>query len=860
LTDFPRILTSVAFALAAMVLVVRPLYVHDPHRVGPSLLVALVAAVALILWLAARALAEGSSVRRRASGVGRQASGVARQASGAGYLPALSPESRAPNSEPHSAFPRPHLALALMLVAVFAGLLTAAHRRPAIGLACEWISTLAAIFVLLQTGKGVGSRLCEAPEGPAGKRLATPVPVLAALLLATGAVVALYGIHQYAFELPRLRSEYWRDPAAVVSRLEGIEPGSWMQQRFEKRLANQEAFSTFAIANSFAGYLVILLPLAIGMLLDEVRRSAARSPPYSGPLPTEGPDARRLKEDQGEAFLVRPGAVALAAVVLAMGVALFLTRSRGGYVTALVALGALGVGAVWPRVRRFARVLIPAGVAALVLLAAAVVWRIHARGVEGALGPSMRFRVDYWTGAVKMLKDYPVFGVGLGAFGDYYTRYKSPESPEDVRQPHNLIFGLWTQMGLLGLAGLAGLCAAFAQPGPATGAVAGDAAALSTPSRAPRPPRARRALTPAPHSGLGPVAVPLGLVLPVWIAAWTFGQLDAFVCVFGALVWMAVAAGVLWGRPAGPLGRLTRLGLIAGALAFLVHSMMDLDESVPAIVATVLGLLVLRASSREPKASAVPSAPHRQRRWPWFVALAAVSVGSLWFAYGVVLPMLEGEGRFEAARSAEAEAGDLLRRGRKDLDVAAKYRLALTLYRRALEADPLLADAHLALAQAAFQEWRVQVERPIDAAVRLGPDPRPARPTAEQVAAMFQEGMSHLNAAQRLDPRRAQFAALRAEMEREAARHARTPDDRRDHLAAARAAADFLVDQLYPTNVRFLLLRARILEAAGDPAGARRDYEAALRYDALQRDPLLRLAPDTNLDVEATIRRLAPSP
>ena len=244
------------------------------------------------------------------------------------------------------------------------------------------------------------------------------------MLIATAAVVALFSLYQYFVGLEVLRREYRRNPQKMLVRYVGVEYGGWLQRRFEKRLADQAAFGTFALSNSLAGYCAMMLPVGLGLLLESASRRRGRRWTRRGALETS----------------------ALAVTVSALGAALVLSKSKGGIAAGAAALGAFVLAGAWPRLRRRPRLLVCGGVLVVLLSAggaAALVLRVRARGVEAALGPSMRFRVDYWKGALRVIASRPLRGVGLAAFRDYYTLYKKPESPEEVLHPHNLLLGLW---------------------------------------------------------------------------------------------------------------------------------------------------------------------------------------------------------------------------------------------------------------------------------------------------------------------------------------------------------------------------------------------------------------------------------
>jgi len=63
-------------------------------------------------------------------------------------------------------------------------------------------------------------------------------------------------------------------------------------------------------------------------------------------------------------------------------------------------------------------------------------------------------RIKLWQGTVQMIREHPLFGVGLDNFlYQYRTRYLLPEAWQEpnLSHPHNVILDYWTRLGVLGL-------------------------------------------------------------------------------------------------------------------------------------------------------------------------------------------------------------------------------------------------------------------------------------------------------------------------------------------------------------------------------------------------------------------------
>jgi O-antigen ligase len=62
-------------------------------------------------------------------------------------------------------------------------------------------------------------------------------------------------------------------------------------------------------------------------------------------------------------------------------------------------------------------------------------------------------RKTVWSETMEMLKDAPVFGVGLSGYQTAIIPYHNAKWMEIFLYPHNIIFNFWTETGLLGLTG-----------------------------------------------------------------------------------------------------------------------------------------------------------------------------------------------------------------------------------------------------------------------------------------------------------------------------------------------------------------------------------------------------------------------
>jgi len=198
---------------------------------------------------------------------------------------------------------------------------------------------------------------------------------------------------------------------------------------WENRLLNSsEPFAMFALANTLAGILATGLVLLIGQASSTV--------------------GERRRDSWLSTML-------LVIQVCLIAYCLTLTKSRSAWLGTCVGLGIL----------LFRRIRLSAVQNAFRWLVAGSLITAVAVGIVVAVGGldkevilesprSLQFRLLYWTGTLKMLRDQPLTGAGPGNFRQVYLQYKADESSEEIRDPHNFVLDAWSSSGLVGLSGL----------------------------------------------------------------------------------------------------------------------------------------------------------------------------------------------------------------------------------------------------------------------------------------------------------------------------------------------------------------------------------------------------------------------
>ena len=424
--------------------------------------------------------------------------------------------------------------------------------------------------------------------------------VVAAALLATGCATAIKCINQVAYENPQTLQE-WRTVYRPQLIEQGFDADDPLFVNFERRMLAREASGFLAHPNITGSCLMMCGLVAIGGLAAGL----ANRQPVGG---------RRL--------MLR---TAGAAVVILLAVGLLLTRSRGAIVAGVfgtLALVILGLAAAWigGHARRVL-VLLATGYVALIVAGTGY-------GLSHGTLPhsSLAFRWWYWTAAARAVQDAPLTGIGRNNFAAAYMQYKTPESPEEVRDPHNVWVSLLTELGPLGLVGGTGLCVVSLLSGlrklrpqrPAPGAKRRELLAFDRVW----PAALGVVLVQAAASGrsLGEAA---GVII------WSQDILLAWTLPFAGIVWLLSgvgtnARGAVW----------LTAGACAAMLAALLHGLIDFALVTPGGLAVFVLCLVAALGSRDSAAEEKSAAaPGRA----WMRGIAFVVGGALIVAHLAVV-------------------------------------------------------------------------------------------------------------------------------------------------------------------------------------------------------------------------------
>jgi len=243
------------------------------------------------------------------------------------------------------------------------------------------------------------------------------------VLVGAGAFQALYGLFELTRVAPRLLF-------------------------YEKAFNLDSVTGTFVNRNHFCGYVEMILPLALGLAIGRIRAAT---------LGAKGVREKTLLWMTRD-MLVNTLILAAAAI---MALAVFLSNSRSGL--AVLAFSAFLFLELWissfsrtafrrPWVGKAVRVVLVGVTVAVLSISVGSTIRRFAR--DDLLREN---RPQYWSTTVAMIREFPVFGTGLGTFASAYDAYEKPSSTElRLVHAHNDYLEYAAEVGLLGAALLLG--------------------------------------------------------------------------------------------------------------------------------------------------------------------------------------------------------------------------------------------------------------------------------------------------------------------------------------------------------------------------------------------------------------------
>ena len=195
-------------------------------------------------------------------------------------------------------------------------------------------------------------------------------------------------------------------------------------------------FGPFVNKNHFAGWMLMAIPVALGLAMGQIDSKADR---FHSDLRST---VVWFSEREGGGMLL----YLIAALV--MTISLLMTGSRSGL--GCFALVMIGAASVTQRTRS-KRAVLGFAVAAVVFVALALVWA----GRDAALHRftsdrgSVQLRLDVWNASARIVRQFPVLGTGLNTFGTATILYRPPAVDQHYNEAHNDYLQLLVEGGLI---------------------------------------------------------------------------------------------------------------------------------------------------------------------------------------------------------------------------------------------------------------------------------------------------------------------------------------------------------------------------------------------------------------------------
>ncbi|MFC2166824.1 O-antigen ligase family protein [Acidobacteriota bacterium] len=212
---------------------------------------------------------------------------------------------------------------------------------------------------------------------------------------------------------------------------------------FYPKVINQSSVTgTFVNQNHLAGYLEMIIPLAIGLIIARIDLFTLAGEKLSAKIV-------RIAEKGMLTNLV------LTSLVVVMSLAILLSRSRSGtFLLIFTFILFSGITFIyfgrisyqWWKIRRFLQVTFL--LITIVCLYVGVQATIDRFALDKLLSGG---RPHYWGSVMMTIKDFPLVGTGLGSFSSVYPAYAKTRTYGLLGHAHNDYFEYMSELGIVGI-------------------------------------------------------------------------------------------------------------------------------------------------------------------------------------------------------------------------------------------------------------------------------------------------------------------------------------------------------------------------------------------------------------------------
>jgi O-antigen ligase len=190
---------------------------------------------------------------------------------------------------------------------------------------------------------------------------------------------------------------------------------------------------TFINRNYFAGYLLMVIPLSMGFFFSREALHAGRFKGWR----------QRLSSLDGKTLLIAFG-------IIVMILGLIFSASRMGILSLLLSFTLISILFKNPqRGKGFSKTTI-------LILGLALLWALWI-GLDAVIGrffnvsEDLKWRWTVWGDTLRIVKDFPILGSGLGTFSQIFPMYKSFHIRRFVSHAENDFLQLASEVGFIGM-------------------------------------------------------------------------------------------------------------------------------------------------------------------------------------------------------------------------------------------------------------------------------------------------------------------------------------------------------------------------------------------------------------------------
>lgn len=217
---------------------------------------------------------------------------------------------------------------------------------------------------------------------------------------------------------------------------------------FYKKVYNLDSVTgTFVNRNHFSGYLEMIVPLVIGLMIARIDLFSLKTLSWREKL-------LRLSERGLSMNLLATFGIVL------MAVAIVFSQSRSGiFILVFMFILFAGMTAIYfdaysfqmKRIKKFL------GVSFLIVILISLYVGINTALDRFSLDRLLQEnRPTYWANTMRTFSDFPLFGTGLGTFGALYPAMGSEAGPVSLVHAHNDYLEYLSELGLVGFSLLLG--------------------------------------------------------------------------------------------------------------------------------------------------------------------------------------------------------------------------------------------------------------------------------------------------------------------------------------------------------------------------------------------------------------------